>query len=418
MTACPPNTMLPASQPEPVAGHDFWTLAILCLLMAFSSLSTDIYLPAMPAMSAALHAAPGRAEWTLSGYLAGFCLGQLGWGPLSDRIGRRAPIAMGLLLYIAGSIGCATAGNIDTMIAWRALQAAGACAGVTLARAIVRDLYGGSRAAKMMSTLMIVAAIAPLLGPGIGGLILQLAPWRAIFWMLAIIGVLTLALLAVLPETLPPARRTAAPMSHAFGTYGMLLRQPRLLGYAGVGGFLYGGVFAYVAGTPFAYITYHHVHPQYYGFLFALGSLGIMGFNLFNVRFVTRFGSDRLMRAGALGAAITGIVAAITAWTGWGGLTGLVVPLFLFIGTTGLVLANAIAGALNLFPEVAGSVSALIGASQFGAGILGSAAVGFFAGGTPRPLGVAMAFFGVGCALCALILVRPRTPRMPLSASR
>jgi DHA1 family bicyclomycin/chloramphenicol resistance-like MFS transporter len=119
------------------------------------------------------------------------------------------------------------------------------------------------------------------------------------------------------------------------------------------------------------------------------------------------------MRAGALCAAITGIAAAIAAWTGWGGLTGLVVPLFLFIGTTGLVLANAIAGALNLFPEVAGSVSALIGASQFGTGILGSAAVGFFAGGTPRPLGMAMAFFGVGCALCAALLVRPATRGRP-----
>jgi DHA1 family bicyclomycin/chloramphenicol resistance-like MFS transporter len=395
---------------EPAERHDIWTLTILSLLMAFASISTDIYLPALPTMAAALHAAPGSAELTISGYLVGFCLGQLFWGPLSDRLGRRRPIAMGMLLFIAGSAGCALASSVDAMIAWRALQAVGACAGVTLARAIVRDLYAGSRAAKMMSTLMIVTAIAPLVGPSIGGLILQVAPWRAIFWLLFGIGLLTLGLLYTLPETLAAERRTRAPLSHVFHTYLRLLRQPRLLGYAGVGGFQYGGIFAYVAGTPFAYITYYHVPPQYYGLLFALGSVGIMAFNLFNVRCVARFGSDRLMRVGAIGAGVMGVTAAITSATGWGGLAGLVVPLFLFISCNGLIIANSITGALNLFPEASGSVSALVGASQFGTGILGSALVGLLADGTPRPLGLAMAFFGIGCVLFASVLVRPGQP--------
>lgn len=393
--------------------HDFRTLTILCLLMAFASISTDIYLPALPTMAAALHAGPGGAELTISGYLVGFCLGQLFWGPLSDRVGRRAPIAMGMVLFIVGSAGCALAHSVETMVGWRALQAVGACAGVTLARAIVRDLYAGSRAAKMMSTLMIVTAIAPLLGPSVGGLILQVAPWRAIFWLLFGIGLATLLLLMTLPETLPLARRTRAPLAQVFRTYGMLLRQPRLLGYTGVGACQYGGIFAYVAGTPFAYITYYHVPPQYYGALFALGSLGIMAANLFNVRFVTRFGSDRLMRAGAIGAGVMGIAAAITASTGWGGLTGLVVPLFLFIACNGLIVANAITGALNLHPEAAGAVSALVGATQFGTGILGSALVGLLADGTPRPLGLAMALFGIGCAVCAVVLPRYGQPCVP-----
>jgi len=393
--------------PEPAERHDLWTLTILSLLMAFASISTDIYLPAMPTMAAALHAAPGTAELTISGYLVGFCLGQLFWGPLSDRFGRRLPIAMGLVLFVAGSAGCAVAASMETMVAWRALQAIGACAGVTLARAIVRDLYAGTRAASMMSTLMIVTAIAPLVGPSVGGLILQIAPWRAIFWLLSGIGLVTLGLLYTLPETLAPERRTRAPLSDVFRTYIVLLRQPRLLGYAGVGAFQYGGIFAYVAGTPFAYITYHHVPPQYYGLLFALGSIGIMAANLFNVRYVARFGSDRLMRIGAAGACAMGVTAAVTAWMGWGGLAGLVVPLFLFIACNGLIIANAITGALNLYPGAAGSVSALVGASQFGTGILGSALVGLLADGTPRPLGMAMACFGIGCAVCALMLVRP-----------
>jgi DHA1 family bicyclomycin/chloramphenicol resistance-like MFS transporter len=141
--------------------------------------------------------------------------------------------------------------------------------------------------------------------------------------------------------------------------------------------------------------------------LFALGSLGIMAANLVNVRWVTRAGSDRLMRVGAVGAALTGGTVAVVSVTGWGGLPGLVIPLFLFISCTGLIAANAITGALNLFPQVAGSVSALVGASQFGAGILGSALVGVMADGTPRPLGMSMAFFGAGCALCALLVRSP-----------
>ena len=415
----PPGSALPSSDLataplDPVTAgrlkrfaqaHDLQTLLILCVLMAFSSISTDIYLPALPTMAEALHAGTGAMEYTISGYLIGFSLGQFFWGPLSDRIGRRRPIAVGLLLYVVGSIGCAVSHGVEGMIAWRAVQAIGACASVTLARAIVRDLYVGRRAAQMMSTLMIVTALAPMLGPTVGGLIIAFAQWRAIFWMLAVVGLLTLAALYTLPETLPVERRLREPLVRAFGTYGWLLRQRRLLGYAGVVGFLYGGIFAYVAGTPFAYITYHHVLPQHYGLLFALGSVGIMGMNVVNVRLVPRFGGDRLLRAGAAGAFVTGLATAVAARTGWGGLTGLVVPICLFVSCIGLIAANCITGALNLFPEVSGSVSALIGASQFGVGIVGSALVGALADGTPWPLGALVALFGTAAMACALLLV-------------
>jgi DHA1 family bicyclomycin/chloramphenicol resistance-like MFS transporter len=373
--------------------------------MAFSSLSTDIYLPALPAMANELHAGTGAMEFTISGYLIGFSLGQFFWGPLSDRIGRRGPIAIGLVFYVIGSVGCAVSQGVETMIVWRLVQAIGACASVTLARAIVRDLYVGQRAAQMMSTLMIVAAIAPLLGPSLGGLIIAVAPWRAIFWMLAIIGLATLAALYTLPETLTVERRLKEPMSRAFATYGWLLRQKRLLGYAGVGGFLYGGIFSYVAGSPFAYITYHHLAPQHYGLLFAGGSIGIMLMNFLNARLVLRLGSDTLLRAGAFAACATGLATALAAWTGWGGLVGLAIPLCLFVSCIGLIAANSISGALNLYPGVSGSVSAAIGASQFGMGIFGSALVGLLADGTPRPLGALMAVFGVGSMLCAVFLV-------------
>jgi len=247
----------------------------------------------------------------------------------------------------------------------------------------VRDLYTGHRAAQMMSTLMTVMAIAPLLGPSVGGLILHVASWRAIFWTLVGVGLATLAALYVLPETLPPERRNRQPLHRAVRGYAELLGHRRVLGYAGAGGFFYGGIYAYIAGTPSAYITYHHVSPQFYGVLFGAGIVGIMLTNQVNA----------------------GIFLVLDAWTDWGGLTGLVIPLFLFISATGFIVANSIAGALSSFPERAGSMSALIGAIQYGTGITGSALVGLFADGTPWPMACVIALMSIGSLLCALLLV-------------
>ncbi|MCJ9758123.1 multidrug effflux MFS transporter [Agrobacterium sp. SHOUNA12C] len=383
-------------------------LAVLSALMGFASISTDLYLPAMPAMGRDLGADTGAIELTISGFLIGFSLGQLLWGPVGDRYGRRLPVAIGLVLFVIGSAGCAMAGSASTMIGWRIVQAVGACAGVVLSRAMVRDLYEGSRAAQMMSTLMTVMAIAPLLGPVVGGQILAFAGWRAIFWTLVGVGLLTLAALFTLPETLPAERRNLQPLGRAIIGYGTLLRHRRLLGYAGTGGFLYGGIYAYIAGTPFAYITYHHVPAGLYGLLFAIGIVGIMIANIANSRLVSRFGGDRLLLHGSTAAALSGVVLAMAAWTDWGGLWGLVVPLFLFISATGFIVANSIAGALTDFPERAGTVSALVGALHYGSGIFGSALVGTFADGTPWPMGWVIALAGIGSFVCARSLASSR----------
>ena len=386
--------------------HGLRVLAVLSALMGFASISTDFYLPALPSMAAALRAEPGTIELTIAGYLIGFSLGQLLWGPIGDRHGRRRPIAVGLVLFVIGSAGCALAGSAPAIIAWRIVQAVGACAGVVLARAMVRDLYAGSRAAQMLSTLMTVMAIAPLLGPILGGQILAWAGWRAIFWTLVGLGLLTLAALSLLPETLPPERRRLEPMGQALVRYVQLLRERRVLGYALTGGFFYAGIFAYVAGTPFAYIGYHHVPPQLYGVLFGIGIVGIMATNLLNARLVLRFGGDRLLAWGTSLAACAGIVLAVTTWTGWGGLAGLAVPLFLFISAAGFVVANSIAGALSGFPDRAGAVSALVGAIQYGSGIFGSALVGLFADGTPWPMGWVIAASALG-SLASMRLLLP-----------
>jgi DHA1 family bicyclomycin/chloramphenicol resistance-like MFS transporter len=384
--------------------HGWRVLAVLSALMGFASISTDLYLPAMPTMAGDLGASAGSMELTVSGFLIGFSLGQLLWGPIGDRYGRRLPIAIGILLFVFGSVGCAVATSAEAMVAWRILQAGGACAGVVLSRAMVRDLYAGNRAAQMLSTLITVMAIAPLLGPIVGGQILAYAGWRAIFWTLVGVGILTLVALFTLPETLDVERRSREPLMRALAGYGSLLTDRRLLAYAGAGGFFYAGIYAYIAGTPFAYISYHHVPTGLYGLLFAAGILGIMVTNVLNSRLVMRVGSVRLLKWGTFGAALSGVVSAAAALTNLGGLWGLTIPLFVFVSWSGLIVANSIAGALNDFPERAGSVSALIGALHYGSGILGSALVGTLADGTPWPMGLVIGLAGIGSFACARII--------------
>ncbi len=390
-------------------------LAILSVLMAFAALSTDVYLPALPSMATQLHADQGEMAWTLSGYLVGFSVGQLLWGPIGDRYGRRMPIAVGLALFVIGSAACALSTNAGEIIAWRVVQAIGACASVVLARAMVRDLYAGARAAQMMSTLMTVMAIAPLLGPFVGGQIIRFGTWQAIFWLLMIIGAMTLAALFTLPETLPPERRNHEPLGRALANYFVLLRNRRVIGFAGAGGFFYGGIYAYLSGTPFAYINYYHLPAQLYGVVFGLGILGIMTCNLVNVRLVARRGAASLIKVGATGAAIAGIVVAIDARTGFGGLPGLVAPLFVYIGLAGFIIANSIAGALDSFPNRAGAVSALVGAIHYGSGILTAGLVGAFADGTPWSMGWIIAVCGLGAAGCAWLAIPARGTRVVLA---
>jgi MFS transporter, DHA1 family, multidrug resistance protein len=379
-------------------------LLILSALMAFASISTDLYLPAMPEMARSLHASDGAVELTISGFLVGFSLGQLVWGVLSDRYGRRIPVMLGIVLFIIGSAGCGLATNAETMVFWRIIQALGACANVVLARAMVRDLYSGHDAARMMSTLITVMAVAPLLGPSIGGEIEVLLSWRAIFWALVVFGCLTFISLRWLPETHQIERRNHEPLLKSFSRYGALLTNGKVLGYAGVGGCFYGAMYAYIAGTPFAFITYYHVPSRLYGVLFGLGIAGIMVTNMINAKIVSRIGSDKIMRRGSLFVAATGFVLLVDGVTGVGRLAGLVIPLFLMVSATGFIVANAIAGALHVLPERSGSISAFIGATQYGTGMLGSGLVGAFANGTPMPMSIVIALLCFSCAAFALLV--------------
>jgi DHA1 family bicyclomycin/chloramphenicol resistance-like MFS transporter len=343
---------------------------------------------------------------TLTTFLAGFCGGQLIWGPIGDRYGRRIPAAVGLALFAIGSAGCALSGSIGEMIAWRLFQAFGASAGPVLARAMVRDLYTRDQAARMLSVLILVMAVAPLLGPILGGFVLVHRDWQAIFWVQAALGLAGLAGLATIRETLRAENRTPLRLADVLISYSDLLRQPRLLGYALSSGCYYGAMYAYLAGTPFAYINLYHVSPQIYGWLFGLNICGMMATNALNTRLVMSVGADRVLRYGIFITALGGLALAIDARFGFGGLAGLVAPIFVMVSMNGAVVANSIAGALSAFPRKAGAASALVGAVQLGMGMVTTAMTGWLADGSAFPYAAIIGLTGV-CAVVANIWLVP-----------
>lgn len=408
----PPSPAQHSATPTEHTRVDLRMMLILSALMSFASISTDTYLPALPTISRELHASAASIELTLSAFLIGFSAGQLLWGPIADRYGRRLPISIGLVLFIIGSAGCALSTSVTEMMGWRVLQAFGACTGPVLGRAMVRDLYGREEAARMLSTLFLIMGVAPLIGPILGGQIMLFWNWRGIFWSLVIVGALTIFALRYLPETLPPARRVTTPMRHVLSDYVSLFQDSRLVGYALAGGFFYGGIYAFVIGTPFAYIEYYHVSPQVYGLLFSVNILGMMAANFTNARLLRKTGSERLFHLGTWVLAISGTVVALNARFGWGGLLGLVVPLFFYLSMNGFIVANSVAGALASFPHKAGAASSLVGAMHYGSGILSAAMVGWFADGTPWTMAWIMGVCGIGSLVTSLISTHLHSRRL------
>jgi DHA1 family bicyclomycin/chloramphenicol resistance-like MFS transporter len=391
---------------QPTQATELRVLLILSTLMSFASMSTDMYLPALPTIGHALHATASSIDLTFSSFLVGFSAGQLLWGPIADRHGRRTPVALGVVLFIIGSAGCALSASVWQLMGWRVVQAVGACAGPVLARAMVRDLYGREHAARMLSTLILIMGVAPLAGPLVGGQILALGSWRGIFWTLVGFGLLTLISLRFLPETLKPAQRTTEPLGASLRSYLGLVRDPRILGYALAGGCFYGGAYAFIVATPFVYIEYYGASPQAYGLLFGLNIVGMMAANFVNARLLARVGSERLFRIGTWVLAAAGLALAADARFAWGGLAGLVVPVFFYMSMNGFIVANSVAGALSAFPRQAGTASSLIGALHYGSGILSAAMVGWFADGTPWTMGWIMGLSGIGSFVTAWLMQR------------
>jgi DHA1 family bicyclomycin/chloramphenicol resistance-like MFS transporter len=306
---------------------------------------------------------------------------------------------------VLASVGCALAPNVETLIALRLVQALGGCAGIVIARAMVRDLFDREASAKVFSLLTLVLGVAPILAPLVGGYVLKFFGWRAIFGILAAFGVACLAAAAAgLRETLPEAARHnhSSPICGALHIYNQLLADRRFNGYAFAGGIAQAGMFAYISGSPFVFIKLYGVSEQTYGWFFGFNAFGLIAASQINHRLLARWKSDAILSRILLIVAGFGIWLLTMAITGWGGLWGLLPPLFGFVASLGFSFPNAIAGAMAHQADRAGSASALLGTIQFGAATIAGSMVGAFHAHSAVPMAAVMAV----CSVIALGLHR------------
>jgi MFS transporter, DHA1 family, multidrug resistance protein len=371
------------------------SVLMLAALTGLTALSIDMSLPAMPQLQRTFGAGVGAVQLTLSLFLAGFAAGQLVCGVVADRIGRRPVLLAGLALFSGAGIACALSPSLPVLVGARLVQGLGASVGPILARAIVRDCFGSREASGVLSQITQVMIAAPLVAPTIGGLLLVWIGWPAIFVVLGAAGLLLwLAAWRRLPETLPAAVRGAERVPLLRG-YAAVLTHPESLRHGLTICFSYGGMFAYISGSPFVLIEALRVPRTLFGLLFALPALALMAGATLNRRLVTRVQPALLLRRGVLLVFAAGLVLLALGWTGIGGVAGVLVPMMAYMLGMGLVQPNATAAALAPHGRMAGVTSSLIGSAQTAAGALSGSVVGAYYDHTPRSLAAVVAAAGV-----------------------
>lgn len=396
-----------------MASRQYLILAILLgTLTAFAPMSIDMYLPSFPTLQHEFSGNPGLVQATLSMFFVGLSIGQAFYGPISDRFGRKLPLYVGVFLYIAGSIMAALTPSLEGLVAARFVQGIGGCAGMVIARAIVRDLFDERDSARMLTTLMLVMGLAPILAPIAGGQLLTAFGWQSIFWVLTGFGVFCLALtVLVLRESLPPERRQPGGVIVALRNYGFLARDLRFLAYVMTGTSVMAGLFAYIAGSPFVFIELHGVPAEHYGFFFGLNAIGLIAASQINHRLLARYSGRAILRASTMGFAAAAVLVGLNAVTGIGGFLGLLVPLFFSVASLGFIAPNTTAAAMAMHGRIAGAASAFLGIMQFGVGALVAALVGFFADGSARPMGLIIAACGLSALALQQLCLRPAPGR-------
>ncbi|WP_333769150.1 multidrug effflux MFS transporter [Streptomyces sp. IBSBF 2435] len=361
-------------------------------LTALPPLSMDMYLPALPQVTDALHSSSSTVQFTLTACLAGMALGQLVVGPLSDRFGRRRPLLVGMVVYVLATAVCAFAPTAPLLVGFRLLQGLAGAAGIVISRAVVRDLYDGVEMARFFSTLMLISGVAPIVAPVIGGQILRLTDWRGVFAVCTAIGVLLTAVVwRSLGETLPPAERHSGELSGTFSSFRSLLADRVFTGYVIAGSFGFAALFTYVSASSFVVQDIYGASPQTFSLLFGLNSIGIVGIGQLNGKvLVGRVSMDRVLGVGLvlITAASVMLVLLTTGVFGHASLTGIAAALFVLMASMGLVLPTTNTQALLRTKRNAGAASALIGTSSFLIGALISPLAGVAGDGTAVPMAV------------------------------
>lgn len=378
-----------------------WLPTLLGLFIAVGPAATDMYLPSFPAVEASFGTEPGSAQLTLATWFAGLAVGQITQGTLSDRFGRRVPLAAGFALFTVATVGCALAPTLGSLAVFRAVAAFGASAGMVIARAVVRDLAEGQAAAIMMSRLVLVMGVAPVLAPSIGGLILVFAHWRFIFWLLTIYGLsCVMTAWKVLPETLPEERRLRLSLAGQTQRYGSILRERTFLMHAIMGGCSTFCMFAYLSGCSPVFEIGFGLTPNAFGLIFGACAICLVCGSQLNARMLPRFGLNRMLTIIAWVSLFATAFLCVVAFSGVHSLPLTIAPLLVSLGCQGFANANSNAGALSRHAHHAGSASALMGTFQFSLGASSGLLVSLLTDGTPRGM-AAMMFCGMLGAVIA-----------------
>lgn len=362
-----------------------WLLALLAAMVALGPLSVDMYIPAMPNMMVALDTTISGMHLTMSAYLTGFALFHLICGPLADRYGRKPILLWGTAVFVISSLGCALSTTIDQLLLFRLLQGIGACVGPTLARTVTRDVFGPTRAARALSLIAMLMALAPAVAPTLGGLMLLVLPWNSIFVFLAVYAAAMIVLIyRLLAESLPQ-RQSLHPLAIA-RNYRELVMDPFYLSVTVGSGLVYAGLIAYLSSSSFVYIEMLGVPVEYFGLVFLTAVAGYMIGSGISARLAGRFDSEQVMLLGSALAVFACVLILGAAYIWPRSVLALMLPMMFYATGLGLVLPHAMAIALRPFPHIAGTASALLGFVQMSLSAVASALSGVFLTDTPLPM--------------------------------
>lgn len=386
-----------------VQGKGF--VLLLGALTAFDPLSIDMYLPAFGEIQKNYQTSMSNVELSVATFFIGMAFGQLFYGPLADRFGRRKPLIGGMLLYLVATLGCAIAPNISVFIICRLLQALGGCAGMVITRAIIRDLFEKNKVAVFLSNMALVMGLAPILAPSVGSVVNDLFGWRAIFYLLAAGNFICMLFIAkFLPETGRSSQAKSGLLA-SIKAYGKLLSQRSFIGYLIPDAAIRAGMFAYIAGSPFVFIELFHIPANRYGLIFGLNGLGLMAAAQVNRRLLQRWSPETILRWSVRVAAFAAACVFLLAWIDISPVAVLI-TIFVFLATLNFVGPNSLAGALSSQGHQAGTASALYGCLQWSMASFSSFLVSFFHNGTAFPMTGVILFCGMVSLVAFQFLVK------------
>lgn len=386
----------------------FFLILILGSLTALGPFSIDMYLPGFPAIAKDLHTTASSVSLSLSGFFIGISAGQLLYGPLLDRFGRKKPLLIGLSVYILASLGCAVSNSIDMLIAMRFVQAIGSCAAAVASVAMVRDLFPVKDSAKVFSLLMLVVGASPMIAPTVGGYVTAAFGWQTVFVILTGMGVaIFTATVLWLPDSYKPDTSLSLRPKPIILNFLSVIREPQFYTYSLTGAIAFSGLFAYVSGSPLVFMEVFHTDEKVYGWIFALLSVGFIGSSQFNTLLLKKFKSEQIINTALVFQLLISFTLAAASFNGFLSLLPTIILLFLFLCCIGLINPNAAALSLAPFSKNAGSASALMGAIQMGMGALISVAISLFEEPSTLPMAAAMAASSL-LALCVFLVGRRR----------